>query len=196
MTKLPTRQDETLGGFIVHGLPFPVATDAASLALLKQLAPIRIEQEYKIATSSHGQDIRGSPPPTASSWLQGPGDRLHDATRGHDMASGRRTVDITHLPAKIHAFTVCYLVGGASSRDSFASLVESKREHPAFPALGVELSEASWTGSECQEPKFGRTASRRRTCLSPRNRRDGRWPVPASTKPRLCPDPGAGRTVF
>ena len=57
MAKLPTRQPETLGGYVVHGIPFPKQTDPDSLAFLKQMAPIQIEQEYRITyLHSYGQD--------------------------------------------------------------------------------------------------------------------------------------------
>jgi hypothetical protein len=36
MTKLPDRRDETLGGFIVHGIPFPLETGPEALAFLKR----------------------------------------------------------------------------------------------------------------------------------------------------------------
>ena len=51
------QREETLGGYIVHGMPFPVSTDEESLAFLKKMAPIQIEQEYKITyLHSYGQD--------------------------------------------------------------------------------------------------------------------------------------------
>ena len=57
MAKLPSRREESLGGFIVHGIPFPKETDPESLAFLKRMTPIQIEQEYKIAyLHSYGQD--------------------------------------------------------------------------------------------------------------------------------------------
>jgi uncharacterized OB-fold protein len=114
MTRLPDRKDETLGGFIVHGIPFPAGRDPEALAMLKQLTPIRIEQEYKITyLHSYGQD---------SPWFAALTNRRLLATRdavtgytyatprGHDMASGRETdwIDITDRPARIHAFTVCH----------------------------------------------------------------------------------------
>lgn len=114
MAKLPKRRDETLGGFIVHGVPFPRQTDPASLALLKQMAPLQIEQEYCITyLHSYGQD---------SPWFAGLANKrllaAHDPQtgytyanpRGHDMASGGETewIDITDRPAQVHAFTVCY----------------------------------------------------------------------------------------
>jgi len=114
MAKLPSRREETLGGYIVHGVPFPVSTDAEALEFLKQMAPIRIEHEYKVRyLHSYGQD---------SPWFAGLTNRRllasQDAQsgytsanpRGHDMYSGRETkwIDITDAPAKVHAFTVCY----------------------------------------------------------------------------------------
>jgi uncharacterized OB-fold protein len=114
MSKLPSRRDETLGGYIVHGVPFPVSTDEEGLQFLKKMAPIQIEQDYKITyLHSYGQD---------SPWFAGLANRhllaSRDATsgytyanpRGHDMYSGVATkwIDITNVPARVHAFTVCY----------------------------------------------------------------------------------------
>ena len=114
MAELPTQREETLGGYIVHGVPFPVSSDPEALAFLKKLAPIQIEQEYKITyLHSYGQD---------SPWFAGlsnkrllasqaPGSGYTYAMpRGHDAFSGDETnwIDITTRPAKIHAFTVCY----------------------------------------------------------------------------------------
>jgi hypothetical protein len=114
MAKLPTRQEETLGGFIVHGIPFPVETDPESLAFLKRMQPIQIEQEYKINyLHSYGQD---------SPWFAGLTNKrlmanrepdtgyTYATPRGHDMYTGKDTewIDITDREAKIHAFTVCH----------------------------------------------------------------------------------------
>ena len=114
MAKMPSRKDETLGGYIVHGIPFPVETDAESLAFLKKLAPIQIEQEYKIAyLHSYGQD---------SPWFAGLTNKKLLASRdaktgytyanprGHDMYTGAETdwIDITERKGKVHAFTVCH----------------------------------------------------------------------------------------
>ena len=114
MSQLPTQREETLGGYIVHGVPFPVSSDPEALAFLKKLAPIQIEQEYKITyLHSYGQD---------SPWFAGlsnkrllasqaPGSGYTYAMpRGHDAYTGDETnwIDITSRPAKIHAFTVCY----------------------------------------------------------------------------------------
>jgi uncharacterized protein len=114
MAELPIQRDETLGGYIVHGVPFPLSSDPEALAFLKKLAPIQIEQEYKITyLHSYGQD---------SPWFAGlsnkrllanqaPGSGYSYAMpRGHDVYSGEETVwiDITDRPASVHAFTVCY----------------------------------------------------------------------------------------
>jgi len=114
MAELPTQRDETLGGYIVHGVPFPLSSDPEALAFLKKLAPIQIEQEYKITyLHSYGQD---------SPWFAGLTNRrllanqaptsgyTYAMPRGHDAFSGEETVwiDISDRPATIHAFTVCY----------------------------------------------------------------------------------------
>ena len=114
MSKLPDRREESLGGYIVHGLPFPIDSDPESLAILKKLAPIQIEQEYKITyLHSYGQD---------SPWFAGLTNRRLLASRdpqngytyanprGHDMHTGAETewIDITNRPAHVHAFTVCF----------------------------------------------------------------------------------------
>jgi hypothetical protein len=114
MTRLPSRREETLGGYIIHGVPFPLSTDEEALQFLKKMAPIQIEQEYKITyLHSYGQD---------SPWFAGLANKRLLASRdqgsgytyanprGHDMYSGAETrwVDITDLPAHVHAFTVCY----------------------------------------------------------------------------------------
>ena len=114
MAKLPARRDESLGGYIVHGVPFPVGTDEEALEFLKKMGPIQIEQEYKITyLHSYGQD---------SPWFAGLSNKrllasrdpksgyVYANPRGHDMYSGGETkwVDITNVPAKVHAFTVCY----------------------------------------------------------------------------------------
>jgi uncharacterized OB-fold protein len=114
MAKLPDRPSERLGGYIVHGVPFPRDTDPDSLAFLKRMAPLQIEQGYQITyLHSYAQD---------SPWFAGASNKRLLATRdpesgytyatprGHDMASGRETewIDITDRPARIHAFTVCH----------------------------------------------------------------------------------------
>ena len=114
MAKLPTQKAETLGGFVVHGIPFPTSTDEEALQFLSKMAPIQIEQEYKIRyLHSYAQD---------SPWFAGLTNKRLLASRdpesgytyanprGHDMATGAETnwIDITNAPAHVHAFTVCY----------------------------------------------------------------------------------------
>ncbi len=114
MSKLPSRREETLGGYIVHGVPFPVSSDEEAMEFLKKMSPIQIEQEYKITyLHSYGQD---------SPWFAGLTNKrllasrdpqsgyTYAAPRGSDMYSGEETkwVDITDAPAHVHAFTVCY----------------------------------------------------------------------------------------
>lgn len=114
MAKLPEKRPESLGGYVVHGVPFPLETDPDSLAFLKKLAPIQIEQEYCVTyLHSYAQD---------SPWFAGTSNKRLLATqepasgytygtpRGHDMYSGEETVwiDISDRPAEVHAFTVCH----------------------------------------------------------------------------------------
>jgi uncharacterized OB-fold protein len=106
MSKLPDQRPESLGGYVVHGVPFPTETDPDALAFLKRMAPLQIEQKYQITyLHSYGQD---------SPWFAAVSNRRLLATRepdsgyayatprGHDMYSGR------DRPARIHAFTVCH----------------------------------------------------------------------------------------
>jgi len=114
MAKLPSQREETLGGYIVHGIPFPVSTDEEALQFLKKMAPIQIEQEYKIKyLHSYGQDSPWFAGLTNKRLLASRDPRSGYTTanpRGHDMYSGAETtwIDITDVPAKVHAFTVCY----------------------------------------------------------------------------------------
>ena len=114
MSKLPKKREESLGGYIVHGLPFPAGSDPESLASLKELTPLQIEQEYQITyLHSYGQD---SPWFAALSNKRLLANREVDSgytyatPRGHDMFSGQETewIDITDRQAKVHAFTVCH----------------------------------------------------------------------------------------
>lgn len=114
MAKLPSQREETLGGFVVHGVPFPIGTDEESLEFLSKMAPIQIEQDYQITyLHSYGQDspwfaaltnkrLLASRDPESGYTYANP--------RGADMYSGAKTtwIDITNIPAHVHAFTVCY----------------------------------------------------------------------------------------
>ncbi len=114
MSKLPSKRPETLGGYIVHNVPFPIETDPDALAWLKKMAPIQIEQDYAITyLHSYAQD---------SPWFAGLTNKrllanqdtatgyTYPTPRGHDMYTGDETVwiDITDRKATIHAFTVCH----------------------------------------------------------------------------------------
>jgi uncharacterized OB-fold protein len=114
MAKLPRKRPETLGGYIVHNLPFPRETSPEALEFLRQMAPIQIEQDYQITyLHSYAQD---------SPWFAGLTNRrllasqepetgyTYATPRGSDMYTGRTTrwIDITNRPARVHAFTVCH----------------------------------------------------------------------------------------
>jgi uncharacterized OB-fold protein len=114
MAKQPDKREETLGGYIVHGIPFPTETDPDALAFLKKMAPIQIEQPYSVTyLHSYAQDSPWFAGLTQKRLLanQDPkGNYTYATPRGHDMYSGDETVwiDITERKAKIHAFTVCH----------------------------------------------------------------------------------------
>lgn len=169
MSKLPTRRPETLGGYIVHGLPFPVETDPDSLAFLKRMRPIQIEQEYKVTyLHSYGQD---------SPWFAAASNRKLLATRepktgytyatprGHDTYSGRETewIDISDRKAQIHAFTVCYFGSEEflSETPFVLALIEYEGVDTLFLGrlLGVDPEQASlgWIGMEVK-PRFLRNS--------------------------------------
>jgi len=114
MAKLPSKREESLGGYIVHNLPFPNELTPEALAWLKQMAPIQIEQPYQLTyLHSYAQD---------SPWFAGLTNKKilanQDTTtgytyatpRGHDMYTGDETnwIDITENKATVHAFTVCH----------------------------------------------------------------------------------------
>ncbi len=114
MAKIPEKQPETLGGTIVHNLPFPLETTPEALAWLKHMAPIQIEYPYNVVyLHSYAQD---------SPWFAGLSNKkilanrdpktgyTYATPRGHDMYTGDETewIDITDRKAAVHAFTVCY----------------------------------------------------------------------------------------
>ena len=169
MTKLPSQHEETMGGFVVHGIPFPTRTDPESLATLKKMSPIRIEQEYKITyLHSYGQD---------SPWFAALTNRRllacrdvvsgysYATPRANDMYSGRDTewVDITDRPARVHAFTVCHFGSEEFLPETpFAlALIEFEGVNTLLLSrlLGVDLGEASldWIGMQVK-PRFRRNA--------------------------------------
>jgi hypothetical protein len=57
MAKLPDRRDEKIGGSVVHNLPFPKELNPETLASLKNMGPLLVEQRYAISyLHSYGQD--------------------------------------------------------------------------------------------------------------------------------------------
>ncbi len=113
MTKLPTRRPETLGGTIVHNIPFPTLLNEETLALLKGMSPIQIEQVYSINyLYSYGQDSPFFAGLTNEVLLgcRDPKTGYTYATpRAHDMHSGQETRWVV-LPneGRVHTFTVCH----------------------------------------------------------------------------------------
>lgn len=113
MTTIPEKREETLGGTVVHNLPFPNELDEAALEALRQMAPLQVEQPYSITyLHSYGQD---------SPWFAGLTNRVflgsrdpetaytYANPRGHDMYSGQETQWVVLPPEGIvHAFTVCH----------------------------------------------------------------------------------------
>lgn len=174
MAKLPDRKEETLGGFIVHGVPFPIDAEPDALAFLKRLAPIQIEQDYSITyLHSYGQD---------SPWFAGTSNRhllasrdpesgyTYATPRGHDMYSGNETdwIDITDRPARIHAFTVCHFGSEEFLPETpyVLTLIEYDGVDTLFLSrlLGVDPVDASidWIGMPVR-PRFLRNSKLRPT---------------------------------
>jgi uncharacterized OB-fold protein len=169
VAEILSRRQETLGGYVVHRIPFPNGTDAESLARLKEMTPLTIEQEYKITyLHSYGQD---SPwfAALSNKRLLASRDMVSGYTyanpRGHDMYSGRETewIDITDLPAHIHAFTVCHF--GSEEFLPETPFVLALIEFEGVNTLlltrlaGLDPNQASieWIGMEVQ-PRFLRNS--------------------------------------
>jgi len=169
MTDIPERREETLGGFIVHGVPFPVETDPESLAFLKRMAPIQIEQPYSITyLHSYGQDSPWFAAAANKKLLavEDPGSGYAYATpRGHDMYSGAETrwIDISDRPAKIHAFTVCFFGSEEFLPETpfVLGLVEYEGINTLFLTrlIGFDPDQAAldWIGTRV-EPRFLRNS--------------------------------------
>lgn len=169
MAKLPEQAPERLGGYVVHGLPFPLETDPDSLAFLKRMAPVQIEQGYQITyLHSYGQD---------SPWFAGASNRhllaaraptsgyTYATPRGHDMYTGEPTewIDITDRPAHIHAFTVCHFGSEEFLPETpfVLALIEFDRVQTLFLSrlLGVDpnLASLDWIGMSVR-PRFLRNS--------------------------------------
>ena len=168
-SKLPNRREESLGGYIVHGVPFPLETDPESLAFLKKMAPIQIEQPYAITyLHSYAQD---------SPWFAALSNRrllasrdpasgyTYPNPRGHDMYSGAETewIDITNRPAQVHAFTVCHFGSEEFLPETpfVLALIEFEDVNTLLLTrlMGVDPDEASldWIGMPVS-PKFLRNS--------------------------------------
>jgi uncharacterized OB-fold protein len=169
MAKLPLKREETLGGYIVHGIPFPADTDPESLAFLKKMAPIQIEQDYKITyLHSYAQDSPWFAALTQKRLLanQDPsGNYTYANPRGHDMYSGDETnwIDITDREAKIHAFTVCHFGSEEFLPETpyILALIEFEGVNTLLLTrlMGMDPMEATldWIGMEVT-PKFLRNS--------------------------------------
>lgn len=163
------RREETLGGFVVHGIPFPVEIDPDALAFLKRMAPVQIEQEYSITyLHSYGQD---------SPWFAGASNKkllasqepdsgyTYATPRGHDMYTGRETdwIDVTDRKATVHAFTVCYFGSEEFLPDTpfVLALIEYEGMNTLFLTrlIGLDHTQASleWIGKEVR-PRFLRNS--------------------------------------
>lgn len=169
MSKIPDKQPESLGGYVIHGVPFPTDTDPDALAFLKRLAPIQIEQKYQITyLHSYAQD---------SPWFAAATNRkllaTRDATSGytyatpraHDMYSGQETnwIDISDRSAKVHAFTVCHFGSEEFLPETpfVLALIEFEGVNTLFLTrlLGVDPDQATldWIGMPV-EPRFLRNS--------------------------------------
>jgi uncharacterized OB-fold protein len=169
MAKIPEKHDETLGGYIIHGIPFPMETNQESLEFLKLLAPIQIEQDYKITyLHSYGQD---------SPWFAALSNKVllantepessytYATPRGHDMYSGEETIwiDITNRKAQVHAFTVCYFGSEEFLTDTpfILALIEFEGVDTLLltrlMGLDPEVASINWIGMDVV-PKFLRNS--------------------------------------
>jgi hypothetical protein len=169
MAKIPNKQPETLGGTIVHNLPFPLETSPEALAWLKKMAPIQIEQPYSIVyLHSYAQD---------SPWFAGLTNKkilanrdsetgyTYATPRGHDMYTGDETnwIDITERKATVHAFTVCHFGSEAFLDETpyVLVLVEFEGVNTLLLSrlMGIDTEQATldWIGMELK-PQFLRNS--------------------------------------
>lgn len=155
--KKDDKMEETFGGYILHNVPFPEDLDAASLASLKKMAPILVEQPYSITyLHSYAQDspffaglanghlLANRDPETGYTYA---------TPRGHDMATGNET-EWVEIPAEgvVHAFTVCHF--GSEEFLPECPFVLAQVEFPGIDTLfmvrliGVDPEAASldWIG--------------------------------------------------
>src|SRR4030066_1321973 len=162
MSKIPDKRPETLGGYVIHGVPFPIDTDPEALAFLKRLSPIQIEQKYQITyLHSYGQD---SPRFAAASNRRLLATRhaesgyTYATPRGHDMYSGEETVwiDITDRPARVHASPVCHFGSEEFLPETpfVLALIEFEKAHTLFLTrlVGGDPDQATldWIGKQVE----------------------------------------------
>ncbi len=169
MTMLPNKRAETLGGYIVHNVPFPKELTPEALEWLKQMTPIQIEQPYSITyLHSYAQDSPWFAGLTNKKLLasQDPETGYTYATpRGNDMYTGDETnwIDITDRRAEVHAFTVCHFGSEEFLAETPFVLVQVEFEGVDTLLLsrlvGVDPMEATldWIGMEIV-PKFLRNS--------------------------------------
>lgn len=151
------KRRETLGGYIVHNLPFPTQLTEETLASLREMAPIQIEQPYSVTyLHSYAQDSPFFAGLTNKVLLgcREPGSGYTYATpRGHDMHSGAET-DWVVLPNEgtVHTFTVCHFGSEEFLPDCpfVLALVEFEGADTLFLTrlVGVDPDEATldWIG--------------------------------------------------
>jgi uncharacterized OB-fold protein len=155
------KRPETLGGYILHNVPFPRKLDEQALEALKKQTPIQIEQPYAVTyLHSYAQD---------SPWFAGLANKVllgnrdpesgytYATPRGHDMYSGQET-DWVRLPDEgtVHAFTVCYFGSEEFLPDCpfVLALIEFKGANTLFLTrlVGVDPHQPSldWIGMKVE----------------------------------------------
>lgn len=157
MSKLPSRREETLDGYVVHNVPFPKELDGEALKGLKNLTPLQVEQHYAVTyLHSYGQD---------SPFFAGLANRVflgcrdpetgttYATPRGHGMESGAET-EWVRLPDEgvVHTFTVCHYGSEEFLAETpfVLALIEFEGADTLFLArlMGVDPEAASldWVG--------------------------------------------------
>lgn len=151
------KMEETLGGPILHSVPFPTELDEEALARLKEMAPILLEQPYAITyLHSYGQDSPFFAGLANGHFLvtrEPQTGYTYGTPRGHDIYSGDETEWVEIAPeGTVHAFTVCHF-----GSEAFLAETPFVLALVAFPGVntlfltrlaGVEPEEASldWIG--------------------------------------------------
>lgn len=149
--------EETLGGAILHSVPFPTELDEQALAQLKEMAPILLEQPYAITyLHSYGQDSPFFAGLANGHFLvtrEPETGYTYGTPRGHDIYSGAET-EWAEIAAEgtVHAFTVCHFGSEAFLPETpfVLALIEFPGVNTLFLArlIGVEPEDAGldWIG--------------------------------------------------